>query len=110
MFHNFGNRYTGYFMIKKVFLFLTGIIFVSVTVHDNFLTEQMRYERVRIAINPKKNGIQEKLKEKGLTHDNFNMLLVAYKEENRLEVYVKNKQESICKKYIRTQYTPVLGS
>lgn len=65
---------------------------------SGFLAEQKKYERVRTAIKEKEDVISKKLKENALTISDFNMLLVAYKDSDELEIYAKKKNE---KTYIK---------
>jgi murein L,D-transpeptidase YafK len=72
--------------------------FLSFTILSDFLTEQKKYERVRIAIKDKQDFIEKKLKENQISLDNLNLLLVAYKDNDLVEVYAKTKQETTYKK------------
>ncbi|MEX2231454.1 MAG: L,D-transpeptidase family protein [Cyclobacteriaceae bacterium] len=61
------------------------------------MTEQKKYARVREAIKDKETLIAENLKNTGLSFDNLNILLVAFKAEDELLLYVKKKNETTYK-------------
>jgi murein L,D-transpeptidase YafK len=73
-----------------------GIVFLALafTLPPDFLGEQKKYERVRDAITGKQSVLEKKLSDKNLSINNFNLLLIAYKDENKLEVYAKKKTET----------------
>lgn len=60
--------------------------------HD-FLTQQKQYPRVRQAITEKQMVVESKLSELGLKLDNYELLMVAYKDQDRLELHAKNIDE-----------------
>lgn len=64
-----------------------------------FLTQQKKYQRVREAIEQKRVFLEKKLNLHQLTLSNLNLLLVAYKEEGLLSVYVKSKQATTYKPF-----------
>lgn len=91
------------YFLKKQFKILliiafTTIMFVAFNEHSDFLTEQKKFERVRVAIKEKQQSIEKKLNEHQLTIDNFNLLIVAYKDTGELELYAKKKQDKVYKK------------
>jgi hypothetical protein len=63
-----------------------GIVFLALafTLPPDFLGEQKKYERVRDAITGKQSVLEKKLSDKNLSINNFNLLLIAYKDENKL--------------------------
>lgn len=65
---------------------------------SSFLDQQKKYPRVREALMEKQSNIESSLKSVGLNTSNFNMLLVAYKNEDVLELYVKEKNVKAYKK------------
>ena len=73
-------------------------VFPAFTAHADFVTEQKKYERVRTAIREKQQIIEARLKENNLETDNFNILMVAYKDSDLLELYAKKKEEIIYRK------------
>ncbi len=56
----------------------------------DFLSDQKRFERVRTAIREKQQTVENILKDFDLELDNFNLLLVAYKDIDSLEIYAKH--------------------
>lgn len=82
------------------FLFvLVGFIFAfTFPLNNDFLEEQKKYERVRTAISEKQADIQKKLNENGVQLNNIHVLMVAYKSEALLELYVKKKDDTYYKK------------
>lgn len=73
---------------------LSLLCFSSFMQNSDFLEQQKKFERVRKAISDKKATIEKKLKSKNLLLSNFNLLLVAYKANDKLDLYVKSKVES----------------
>ncbi|CAN5455253.1 hypothetical protein BH09BAC3_BH09BAC3_15110 [soil metagenome] len=67
---------------------------------SDFLSQQKKFDRVNKAFSEKGKVVQQQLNEIGLQPDDFHMLVVAYKEEDELEIYVKRKTESIYKKLV----------
>jgi murein L,D-transpeptidase YafK len=64
----------------------------------NFLDEQKKFERVSTAIIEKEKIITSTLASAGLESENFHMLIVAFKEEDILSVFVKSKTDNSYKK------------
>ncbi len=64
----------------------------------DFLDDQKRYNRVRTAIKEKDNIVKNTLKNNNIKLEELNILITVYKEEDILEIYAKNKSESIYKK------------
>lgn len=85
-------------MTKATMIILFAIFLPSFVVQADFLTEQKKFARVRTAIKEKQDIIEKNLKENQLTIDNFNLLFVAYKDNDLLEVYAKKKQDTKYKK------------
>lgn len=85
-------------MIKAIIILLLATFLPSFTLPTDFLTEQKKFARVRTAIKEKQGFIDKKLNENQITIDNFNLLFVAYKDNDLLEVYAKTKQETKYKK------------
>ena len=77
---------------------LISLIFNSFMTPSDFLSQQKKFERVNAAFLEKESVIQQQLNANGLQPDDFNLLIVAYKEEDELELYVKKKTESAYKK------------
>lgn len=90
-------------MAKTAVLLIFGIALVSFTFHTDFLTEQKKYERVRTAVKDKQDYVGKQLSESKITLDNLNLLLVAYKDNDVLDVYAKTKQATNYKKILTYQ-------
>lgn len=81
-------------MLKIIFA-LVGISFVS---SSGFLSEQKRSPRVAGAYAEKQAILSGKLKALNLDLARINILLVAYKDEKELDLFVKSKNEQEYKK------------
>lgn len=77
-------------MIKKI-LIMTTFISSSFSSSTGFLEEQKKFERVSMAMIEKEQILRDKLQHQGLTTENLNILIVAYKDESELIIYAKNK-------------------
>ncbi len=85
-------------MNKTTLLAFLGMFLLSFTIQTNFLTEQKKFERVRTAINLKQDVIEKKLRDNKIEIHNLNLVFVAYKDNDLLDIYAKNKQETTYKK------------
>ncbi len=75
------------------------IIFLfSFTLQSDFLSEQKKFSRVRTAISEKETALEKRLKENQISLGKINLILVAYKDNDLLDVYAKNKTESTYRK------------
>ncbi len=83
--------------IATVFFVLVGLTFNSA--NASFLDEQLLYSRVRDAYKFKKDTIVSQLKEMNLITSNFQVLVKAYKYEERVRVFVKSKTEKKWRLY-----------
>lgn len=83
------------YSMRSISILLFTSIFLAFTLQSDFLTNQKRYSRVRTAIEEKGTLIKEKLDDKGLDLDNFQLLMVAYKASDELELYVKKKSSEL---------------
>lgn len=77
--------------MRNILILLITSVFLAFTVQSDFLTEQKRYKRVRAAIGEKGEILKSQLQQKNLALGDFQLLLVAYKESDELELYVKEK-------------------
>ncbi len=82
------------------FLCLIGLFLLlsSLSTDRDFLTEQKTHARVKEAYIQKQQLLTTKLGKMGLTLNDLNILLVAYKTEQQLEVYVKKTTEKSYRK------------
>jgi len=65
---------------------------------EDFLTGQKKYERVKTAYKEKGEAVTALLKKESLNPDELNIILIAYKGEQELEVFAKNKSDLQYKK------------
>lgn len=87
-------------MTKTTLIAFLGTLLFSSTLQTDFLTEQKKFERVRTAIKDKQDFIEKKLKENQIAIDNLNLLFVAYKDNDLLDIYAKTKKETTYKKIL----------
>lgn len=73
---------------------LTLMLDAFITPSADFLTEQKRFPRVRAAIEEKESTVTQDLDRHGISLSTMNLLLIAYKDSDELELYAKNKTES----------------
>jgi murein L,D-transpeptidase YafK len=66
---------------------------------DEFLAEQKSHETVKAAYAEKETMLADSLSHAGLDLENLTILIVAYKLEKELNVYVKGKADSTYKKF-----------
>ncbi|MFV0481996.1 MAG: murein L,D-transpeptidase family protein [Campylobacteraceae bacterium] len=76
-----------------IFSLLFGV-FMNLFAQNKFLDEQLRYERVRTAKAEKDDEIQKTLKQNSLHVNNLNVLIVAFKDEDILELWAKNSEDT----------------
>ncbi|MEX1191668.1 MAG: L,D-transpeptidase family protein [Brumimicrobium sp.] len=79
--------------MRKILLLFTTSLLLAFILPSDFLDDQKRYKRVRVAIDEKEDFIDKKLNERGLELNNFHLLMVAYKASDELELFVKKKSE-----------------
>lgn len=79
---------------------ILGTVLFSFTAQTNFLSEQKKHERVRAAFKEKQDFLNKKLKDNKISSNNLNLIFVAYKDNDLLDVYAKTKQESTYKKIL----------
>lgn len=84
--------------MKKIILLAFLIFSVSGLFAESFLEEQKKYKRVREAIAEKNNIVLQNLKNNGLTINDLNILIVAYKAEMILDIYAKKNTDKVYKK------------
>jgi murein L,D-transpeptidase YafK len=93
------------------YLILIPFIFFAAS-PMNFLEKQLEYPRVKEADRQKRKGIRDMLKAISVDEDHFDIFIRAFKQERKLEVWVKNKSERKYKQlktYDFCQTSGVLG-
>jgi len=86
-------------MKKTAIIVITLTFFLGFKMQSDFLTSQRRFQRVRTAINEKHQTIESNLEENNLELENFNLLIVVYKDNDELELYAKSDQEITYRKF-----------
>ena len=85
--------------MKKILSILLLILIVSTLfAQSSFLNEQKRYSRVRTAILEKEEIIIDRLTKKNINIDEVNILIIAYKSESEIEIFIKRRTEQLYKK------------
>jgi murein L,D-transpeptidase YafK len=62
--------------------------------NTDFITEQKKYERVRIAFAEKGDVVTKALKKHSLNPNDIHILITAYKDSDEFDLYVKSKSDS----------------
>lgn len=91
---------------KKMFIsFNFLLIFISMQAQSSFVANQKTFSRVREAFSEKEYSIQEAFTSKGLIYPPSEVLLVSYKAEGELQLWVKEsdvyklfKAYNVCKR------------
>lgn len=81
-------------MKRTIILFLSPIVFLASTafiLESGFLEKQKKFSRVRTAIKEAGSKVESGLKKQNLTTANFEMLLLAFKAEDELQLFVRKK-------------------
>ncbi len=85
--------------LKSLYLLIFTLILSSYQKDDDFLISQKAYKRVKIAFEKNQKNVENSLKKFKLDLNNFNLLFVAYKDLDELEIYVKSKNETKYQHY-----------
>lgn len=83
---------------NRLFILSTLFLLTSFTFQSDFLSEQKRFARVRTAFAEKQVGVETWLKNYDLTLEDFEMMIVAYKDLDKLEIHAKKKAELTFRK------------
>ncbi len=92
-------------------ILLTSIL-MSMTPPTNFFEQQLKFPRVLAANKEKSKAINDLLASKSINSANFDLFLRAFKKEQKLEVWAKNKADetfTLVKTYEFCATTGVLG-
>jgi murein L,D-transpeptidase YafK len=101
-----GIRFT---MLKALLTFLVLGMLPSLVCAQSFLEEQMKFGRVRAALQEKGATIQKTLASQGLKTNEINILIIAYKAEQILEIYAKKRSDTRYNKLISYDICNVSG-
>jgi murein L,D-transpeptidase YafK len=88
----------------SILFFILGSLYYSTPKKQSFLNQQKKFERVRISINEKEHLLSAVLKEKKLKLSDLAITIVAYKDDDVLEVYGRSKSQ---KKLILIKSYPI---
>lgn len=84
------------FLVGLFFIFLLFV--VSITAQSNsFIKQQQKHLNVRAVYSEKDSLIRKQLNEAGLRIKSINILIIAYKDEKQLELWIKKRSEKIFK-------------
>lgn len=81
-------------ILKKIALF-SYFLLTTTNNYASFIDEQLQYSRVREAYKLKSNLIQQKLDSLNINSNAFDILMKAYKYEQELLIYTKNRKDSV---------------
>jgi murein L,D-transpeptidase YafK len=95
-------------LIKSVVI--SFFLLTSLNNYAAFIDEQLSYSRVKIAYDEKYESIVSSLKDLDLEVTGFEVLLKAYKYEQELVVYVRNKTEDKWKVYDTLSFCAFSGT
>ncbi|MBC8344284.1 MAG: L,D-transpeptidase family protein [Bacteroidetes bacterium] len=73
------------------FLIVTAVYSSVVGQERDFKNQQQKYARVRQAYSEKYDSLDHLLRTKGITHFNYELLIMTFKQEQLVEVWVKPK-------------------
>lgn len=80
--------------MRLLFVTLFGLLPTLLYSQESFKTEQRRYPRVRTAYAEKQAAVQQLFREKSIDVNDFSIYLRAFKDEQEIELWVKNKNET----------------
>ena len=88
---------------------LISILISVMTLQNNFLNDQKKYERVKASIKEKEKIIREELRKNNLTTDNLNILITVFKDEKLVHIYAKKISETTYKEILSYPICEVSG-
>lgn len=83
-----------YRLLRLMLILSLPLIFGASIIQDDFLIQQKKYSRVRTAITEKEDVIESDLAKLNLSKNNYELILLAFKEEKELQLFVKKKDEA----------------
>ncbi len=84
---------------------LTAAAAAAELTKTTILTQQLKYPRVRKALENKKETVESILQKAGLSPENLNILIVVYKDTGTLEIHAKPKAGTEKKYKLLTDYS-----
>lgn len=84
-------------MLRKIAVLLLSIMTLSFASPGDFKSDQLRYERVRLAFDEKAEIVDALLKPHGIDRANMEVFFRAFKEEMRFQVFARNKGDAAYK-------------
>jgi len=86
--------------MKMVIAVTTLLTLASLTMEPDFIQEQKKYERVKAAFAEKGELVSNTLKRATIDEEQLNIVIVAYKQEQQLFIYAKNKSDKQYKQLV----------
>lgn len=86
--------------MKILVLLILSAMSTAFVLNPDFLSEQKKYERVKTAYSEKEKTVLNRLKESNIDINSLNILITAFKAEQELVIYAKNKTDKTYKKLI----------
>lgn len=80
-------------MKKNFMMILLTSILMSMSPPTNFFEQQLKFPRVQAAYREKGKVVSDLLASKSISTSSFDLFLRAFKKEQRLEVWAKNKSD-----------------
>jgi len=87
-------------LMKMVIAVTTLLTLASLTMESDFIKQQKNYERVKVAFAEKGEQVKNKLKSASIDEQQLNIIIVAYKQEQQLLIYAKNKTDNKYKQLV----------
>ena len=101
-----------YLLMRFLISLFSLILLESATIPVSFREKQLNYTRVREAYNSKEKLVAKTLADHGISHDNMQIYLRAFKTEKKIEVWGKNSCDSafiLVKEFPICEISGVIG-
>ncbi len=85
------------FFTRIIITILTLSLFVTPLMAQKFKSDQLRYSRVRTAFSENQDSIRKLMNNHGITLSNVEVFLRVLKEEEKLQLFAKNRTDSAFK-------------
>lgn len=96
--------------IQEKWVLISYFLLISLNNYAGFMDEQLEYSRVKNAHDAKYDLIVSKLTDLDLKVSEFELLLKAYKYEEHMILYVRNKSEDKWKVYDTLEFCTTSGT